>query len=548
MPLFCPLLLQTPNIRYMKKYTPDQYLSEYLFLLRGDVSGIQDFIFNIKSEGAARTLKARSFFVQAIADLCLRLLEEELGSENCLLFYNGGGGFYVFCKEVDDRLLEHMRWRVQRDLSGREIYLSLSKVRRQDDFATTWEAIHRTAAQDKQQKYKAYPEAFEPFERGRDNDAYWKRFSKKLTQSREFAIGGATASPVGFSEDAICLFGQEGRLRGGPPPKNINWHLPKWTTELINAHSRWIDKLRAEDEGDSHSREAGDILELETLGYFARTRTGTDKIAVMKMDVDSLGRLFSEQNDWTRTAKLSQALKTFFEEEIFNLWKSDFTFKDSKGQEQRTPFSENIYVVFSGGDDCMMIGGWDAVFDFAGKIKRAFDNFWKDKKDDLGLKESPTLSASLTVVEPKFPVIRMATLAEDALKEAKRAAQGEKNRIAIFGRILTWEEFFKAQRIAHRLEELIKKENEPRNILQRIRMSQNSFDPILRKALEEGVVENPAIWRIRYYLRRSKNDVEDIVKEYTEAILQAVLCRKRTNSDLFPVAARWAEFMTRSHD
>ncbi len=235
----------------MKKYTPDQSLSEYLFLLRGDVSGIQDFIFNIKSEGAARTLKARSFFVQAIADLCLRLIEEELGSENCLLFYNGGGGFYVFCKEIDDRLLEHMRWRVQRDLSGREIYLSLSVVRRQGDFATTWREVHQVSAQDKQQKYKAYPEAFEPFERGRDNDAYWKRFSKKLTQSRDFAIGSATASPVGFSEDAVYLFDQEGRLRGGPPPKNINWHLPKWTTELINAHSRWIDKLRAESVKDT---------------------------------------------------------------------------------------------------------------------------------------------------------------------------------------------------------------------------------------------------------------------------------------------------------
>jgi CRISPR-associated protein Csm1 len=266
------------------------------------------------------------------------------------------------------------------------------------------------------------------------------------------------------------------------------------------------------------------------------------------MDVDSLGRLFSEQNDWARTAKLSQALKTFFEERIFDLWKSDFTFHDQTGNEQRTPFSENIYVVFSGGDDCMMVGGWDAVFAFAGKIKEAFDDFWKDKMGELGLKKPPTLSASLTVVDPKFPIVRLAALAEEALKEAKQAAQGEKNRIAVFGRILTWDEFFKAQRIAHQLERLIKKENEPRNILQRIRMSQSSFDPILRKALEEGVVENPAIWRIRYYLRRSKNDVEDIVKEYTEAILQAVLCRKRTNSDLFPVAARWAEFMTRSHD
>jgi len=532
----------------MRKYTPDQSLSEYPFVLRGDVSGIQDFIFNIKSQGAARALKSRSFFVQAISDLCLKLIEDELGEQNCIEFYNGGGGFYVFCKEIGDEQLERLRGCVQRELSIREIYLSLSVVRRQGDFATTWREVHQAAAQDKQQKYRAYSEAFEPFERGRENDAYWKRFSKKLTQSGELVIGSVTASPVGFSEDAIRLFGQEGRLKGRTPPKNINWHLPKWSEELIKAHSQWINKLRARDEDDDHPREAGDILEFETLGYFAYTRSGTDKIAALKMDVDSLGRLFSEQNDWARTAKLSQALKTFFEERIFDLWKSDFTFHDQTGNEQRTPFSENIYVVFSGGDDCMMVGGWDAVFAFAGKIKEAFDDFWKDKMGELGLKKPPTLSASLTVVDPKFPIARLAALAEEALKEAKQAAQGEKNRIAVFGRILTWDEFFKAQRIAHQLERLIKKENEPRNILQRIRMSQSSFDPILRKALEEGVVENPAIWRIRYYLRRSKNDLEDIVQEYTEAILQAILCRKRTNSDLFPVAARWAELMTRSYD
>lgn len=30
------------------------------YIIKGDISGIQDFIFNIQSEGAARMLKARS--------------------------------------------------------------------------------------------------------------------------------------------------------------------------------------------------------------------------------------------------------------------------------------------------------------------------------------------------------------------------------------------------------------------------------------------------------------------------------------------------------
>jgi len=38
----------------------------YQYFIKGDVSGIQDFIFNVKSEKAARVLKARSVFVEVL--------------------------------------------------------------------------------------------------------------------------------------------------------------------------------------------------------------------------------------------------------------------------------------------------------------------------------------------------------------------------------------------------------------------------------------------------------------------------------------------------
>lgn len=33
------------------------------YLLKGDISGIQEFIFNVQSDGAAKTLKAKSYYV-----------------------------------------------------------------------------------------------------------------------------------------------------------------------------------------------------------------------------------------------------------------------------------------------------------------------------------------------------------------------------------------------------------------------------------------------------------------------------------------------------
>ena len=40
------------------------------YLLKGDVSGIQEFIFSTTSIRAARTLKARSWYIKAICEIC----------------------------------------------------------------------------------------------------------------------------------------------------------------------------------------------------------------------------------------------------------------------------------------------------------------------------------------------------------------------------------------------------------------------------------------------------------------------------------------------
>lgn len=539
-----------------KEYQPEQDLSNYTTLLHGDVSGIQDFIFNIRSEGAAKTLKSRSFFVQALTLLCVDLIEDQLGQDNCLLFYNGGGSFYIFCKALSDEDFHKLRAIIQRELEDVEIYLTLSRTSLYpSDFAKTWQDVRNTATRDKLRKFDTMPQAFEPKGRYKANDEHWKRFAARLNKSCQFDDMG-TPENQKLVEDTITLFGKCLRLNqkhtSQEKPGNINWHLPTWDKALIEADSKWLDYLNKRNKKDERDPEEievrpGMIIDFETMGHFAQKRTGTDKIAILKMDLDNLGKLFTEIQDWSQNKKMSDALKQFFEQDLLKIWQGSFT---SSVTGEETPFQQTIYPVFAGGDDCLVIGAWDAVFEFARVVHQEFEKFMQNMQSELGLQKLPTLSAAIVMVDSKFPVVRMGALAEEALSAAKSAGDGEKNRIFVFGKTLTWSDFEKAHVIANDLERLIRIDKEPRGILQRIRNSHIGFEKLVRRAIEDGSIYNPAVWRLMYYIRGSKNKnrLQSIIKQYQDALLKAVTKQIYTNADLFPVAARWAEFKTKNSD
>ena len=46
---------------------------------------------------------------------------------------------------------------------------------------------------------------------------------------------------------------------------------------------------------------------------------------------------------------------------------------------------DNIYVVFSGGDDCFMIGSWNHIFDLAVQLRKEFSTFQEKIKKKFHL-------------------------------------------------------------------------------------------------------------------------------------------------------------------
>jgi CRISPR-associated protein Csm1 len=69
-------------------------------LIAGDLSGIQSFIYNISSDGALKSLRARSFFLELIVEEIVHRLLEELQLPRSNVVYAGGGNIYILAADV----------------------------------------------------------------------------------------------------------------------------------------------------------------------------------------------------------------------------------------------------------------------------------------------------------------------------------------------------------------------------------------------------------------------------------------------------------------
>ena len=558
-------------------------LQPFDFFVKGDVSGIQEFIFSVKSEGAAQTLKGRSYFIQALSELCLQHIRTTIVPEPMEVLYNGGGNFFFFTtKKAVDKFDEVQRT-IWRDCAQEEFYLALTAVK----FASNdlqqfgeklWKPVNAQSSADKLTKFIwepvtdqpsenkktiSYHSAFNSFaqhldsnvEEGQAGEQKWQDFTRKFIDAEGCKLIANPGKHLGVRRDGVdgfdtsLYFGEGQQFKSGIVNK-----LPRWDTggALRTRYSRAIDRY-LEQNPTSMKPTPRSIIEFGHMAAFASSRTGTEKLAVLKMDVDNLGSLFEGRQQIAELQAISKSLGWFFNQFMKTMWDSQFTHHpEEEGSATQSAYKDNLYIVFSGGDDCFVVGAWDAVFEFAKTVQAEFASFEKALKNRLSGLPNLTLSASLTVIDSKFPVVRFAEMAEDALKDAKHFSAG-KNRISVFGQVLRWEEFIEAEKLAKQLRQLIlKAENaEPRAILERIKKSGHLFEKMERRVHSNKLA---SVWRLFYYLRNVKeanrDEIEKIVTNYSRALVKSfgVTAKTSTKSTahlIYPVAARWAEFLTR---
>ncbi|MEN0050568.1 MAG: hypothetical protein AAF806_26120 [Bacteroidota bacterium] len=563
----------------------------YNYFIKGDVSGIQDFIFNVKSEKAARVLKARSVFVEVLTKFSKQFVLQHLNLSETPYSFDGGGSFYVFAEgnlsiEETHEKLKTLESFFNEQFHRENIYVTFSIIEEVDDFSVAKKELEYQSQLDKLKKYNFQGSALAPFKREagkkRENcfGDKWKEDEvvtfevwlekKVVTKKGEYMI----AEIVRY---LTCKMGE----------RVITWQnesiprvdLPTWTSALWHSYEEEIQR-----EEEKRSRAGRDdarigretIIDYQFLAHFAKERTGTNKIGILKMDVDNLGYLFTRIPSKQLAFEVSELLSNFFSNGIQDLLREKIVF-NYPVQENRTDpstYQNNIYTVFSGGDDCIFVGAWDAILELAPKIKMAFETTAqriKDKLDKAGVHEDkdlklpPTLSAGVEIVEPTYPVVQFASLSEEALKKGKSfrfhtekeaKQRPSKNKITVFEQSLTWEEWKKAHHIAYNVLKINIESQPPkisRAILERIRQSERLFKSQYEEALE-GNTSIPGVSKLFYFARNvgSKEVVKELhnqlITPYAQDLITAFTDSEATTNPMkYPVAARWAELLTRKN-
>ena len=129
-------------------------------LLKGDISGVQNFLYRIQSEGASRELRGRSFYLQLLTEtIALWILRRfDLPITNLLLA--SGGHFYLLLpyREARERIdalraeIAEKLWKAHRE----ELSVVLAGIRvtasNFDQFSGRWELVSKEIEQRKRTK------------------------------------------------------------------------------------------------------------------------------------------------------------------------------------------------------------------------------------------------------------------------------------------------------------------------------------------------------------------------------------------------------------
>ncbi|BDD12949.1 hypothetical protein FUAX_53810 (plasmid) [Fulvitalea axinellae] len=467
-------------------------------VVRGDLSGIQEYIFNVKSKGAARGLMERSGDVRAkeseYADRVAELLPET-GFERI----EGGGGFYFVGQAGTDALggieekLGDLHLEIASELAREELSVRLV-CGRGADFRSAWASA--TAA----------------------NNA--KRYK-----------------PLEGVEKRKALFG---RVFGA-------FHVSGEGQEEVKK-----PKLA---EGSCVPRgDAGEPVDFDGLASLAMERTGTDLLGVLKMDVDNLGLVFGGMKSCGEFSEASGFFNGFFRMDgggtpsvLRELWGRE-TFAGGEAS-----YRDNIYTVFSGGDDCFFIGGWDAALAFAMDIRERFER--EVKKDEKMCGRKVSLSAGLLFTGAKTPVVRIGQMAEEALEEAK--GRPGKNAVSVMGEVFRWEDLRDCMAHTDLLRRFLEEKAIKRSFLEKVKRSAKGFEGLQRKVLRGEPLPFAKVWRLKYFLRDMKEDPAQELEEalfapYEKALMDAMRLKgdpdfgpAYVNPMRFPLAARLTEFFTR---
>lgn len=576
--------------------------SEKPFLLiGGDVSGIQNYIYDILSKQAAKNLKGRSFYVQLLVDTIIQRLLNELNLYSSNVVYSSGGGFYLLAantKEVKDKLkainIEISEAMLQKH--GTSLYLAIEteevsiqniKGKRINE---NWKKLNEKLNRKKRQRYKGalaekYNYFFEPTGEGGQPERDAITGEDFLPQEPRISYG----DKVDGNQPVIKPYTQQ-QIQLGKILKQADywissdvemdfidkkysvdvcglgvWHYFFDETTLKTNYSKIRDskeKVRIWNINNTNfldpSKGINNIFGFNLYGGndYPADENGVPKsfdelagegnlkrLGFLRMDVDNLGAVFAsgftdEMRTFSRYSALSRSLDYFFKGYINTIWEKD-------------RYKESTFIIYSGGDDLFLVGRWDVLIDMAEEIRDKFRQ-WTCYNPFL------TISGGIAVVNEKFPVLKAADMAREAEEAAKEHELGEKpgwekNAFTVLGVPLNWEEeYYWVKNLKNTVKEYFQSESLPRSFGSKVHAHFANAQIVNHEITRLNV-----LWLMAYDFSRmagtlkSGNDVAgflDKIKDWAFTNKAPGLKNSKYHVfELINLATRWAELELRTN-
>ncbi len=475
-------------------------------LVCGDLSGIQDFIYDIHSSKAAMSLKGRSFYLGLVLDAIMRSILDKTEIPICNIIYSNGGKFYMLLPNTSAvcNALETIKTQVTKGLFeefGGKLYCCLAWVgfgindgggiTTEQAMPSTqkgithlnalWQCVTEKASQEKTQKFRVVlQEKYKDFFKGELHGD---------PQGKGMVACAVTGLPVKEIDCNLILDDNEERadkkkmyvlpavklqIELGQDLKNCRYIAIKAVTEDFD-DKNWLNPLTlgyayqltetiiTENKIENYSINPKSTYKwwaanCSGIWWYGGNKQATDehtkkwknfnqlsdtdevkegditkkkkfkKLAVLRMDIDNLGSIFTKSNALEtqyRSFALCSAL-SFQLDQFFSGYLNTLVEKD---------FKHHVNIIYSGGDDLFIIGRWNEIIEVAAKIQADFKALIGGKCLNL------SISAGISLIQPKFPIQKAADLAKEALEDYAKEYDSDgytKDAIHLLGSTVSW--------------------------------------------------------------------------------------------------------------
>ncbi len=472
-------------------------IQQPVILLKGDISGIQKFIYSeIKdTDKASKKLRGRSFFIKILSDTLSSYISREFNVYEANIIYNSGGGFEILLPSNDEvkQKLTHIEkyintslfnlfgaelqvviaWgeyetktlfgefnKVQDDLTGKlgkkkrqkslsileNVFPEIIEEKSEDSPGINFEEIG-TAIPHTHYLIEVQSDEIDKLENTKnviDLSAfgeYWYLVKKEELDQAFRTIKKLNPIYTTLYNIQDTSLGKLARVTKNYPEIPIALSFKFIATNAPLSKDKENCRQQESNKDDKYRLlEFSELAEMNSCGY--------PLLGVLRMDVDNLGFIFKQglknkAYSISRLASLSRQMDMFFTRDV-----------DILAQENK------IYITYSGGDDLFAVGSWVNIIRFAQKVRKEFGEYTTNNPNI-------TLSAGIAITKSNYPIAKSATLSgsnEDIAKSfnitKEDKEKGRKDKVYLFDVVSNWKELEEKIDLAQKINEIIESNKE----------------------------------------------------------------------------------------